>query len=175
MSQAAREQQGDASPSMFEAVFQYSLCPRWLVYSGLPKALGATQWAVFRAIVELDHQTSKLPGRRGGKDHCLFRVPQSDIVSATGLTERTVRRSVSVLRETKLLGHYKPGGGRQAGAGGSWCTFGVNTSTINDLFAYVIPMLMRIHGGILNVPRSQLPPGGITIYGFGALGLNASA
>ncbi len=156
----------EGSPSRDTGQFRFNVFPRWLLFSGLPQVLGPVRWAVFRAIVELDHQTMGMGGRRSGPDGCHFRVPRQDIWAMTGLSLSSVQRSLADLSDTGLLTCYTPGKGRQDGGGGSWGTYGVNIETLQKLFAYVIPMVLEVHGGLLGVPLEKFPPEGIKIYGF---------
>ena len=151
---------------MFETVWQISLIPRWLLYSGLPQALGPTRWAVFAALVQLDHQTAGLPTRRRGADAAAFVAPQRDVVAATGYSESSVRRALVSLARTDLLSVYRPGGGRQEGAGGAWCTFGIERTTMLRLAEYVMPRIMPMHGGVRGLSANELPGHGLHVYGW---------
>ena len=166
MSQAAREQQGDASPSMFEALGQLNYYFRWMAFSALPQVLGPTRWAVGRCIVDLDHQTLGLSDRRDKRHPEIFRVPQRDISAMTGVCPRAVRNAINDLKHSKLLSHYAPGGGRQWGAGGTWCAFAVNRATIKELALYALPRTMPVHGGIRGKRANELPAVGIQVYGW---------
>jgi len=153
-------------------ILQLAVCPRWLEYSGLPQALGATKWAVFRALVVLDHQTLGMEGRRRGKARRSFAVPHRDLVAITGLKERCIRETLGYLAGTALLARYKAGLGRQKGAGGRWSEFEMNVETLVALYRYVGPRLRPIQGGTADVQRKDLPSAGIQIYGreqFGAV------
>jgi len=155
-----------ASPSPAETRGQISVMPRWLQFSGLPQALGATRWAVFQAIVQLDHQTLGLASRRIGRDAGAFAAPQRDLVAITGLNQRTVGRTCQTLATTHLLGTYSPGGGRLAGAGGRWCKYAVNRDTMAALAQYALPRIMPLHGGIRGQRVNDLPRRGMRIYGL---------
>lgn len=154
------------------AILQLAVCPRWLEYSGLPQALGATVWAVFRALVVLDHQTLGMKGRRRGKGRKGFTVPHEDVIAMTGLSLSSLQRALVRLQQTSLLARYRAGRGRLQGAGGRWSEFQINTDTLVALYRYVAPRLPPMHGGIQDVDRKELPAGGIQIYGreeFGAV------
>lgn len=153
-------------------ILQLAVCPRWLEYSGLPQALGATRWAVFRGLVVLDHQTLGMKGRRRGGGQKSFMVPRRDLVELTALSVSSVQRALMALQDTKLLVRYRAGQGRQKGAGGRWSEFQINTDTLVALYRYVGPRLRPMQGGIEDVDRKELPAGGIQIYGrqdFGAV------
>ena len=145
-------------------ILQLAVCPRWLEYSGLPQALGATRWAVFRALVVLDHQTLGMEGRRRGKQRWAFAVPQRDLIAMTGLTDRTIRRAMQLVAASKLLRRYRPGRGREKSAGGQWGEYEIDTDTLVSLYRYVGPRLAPLHGGTQGVARNQLPDE-IQIYG----------
>lgn len=151
---------------MFEAVSHLNVYHRWLAFSGLPQAAGPTRWAVGRCIMDLDHQTMGTPSRRDERHPEIFRVPQCDVVTMTGLCERTVRNAIGSLVDSGLLSHYRPGGGRQYGGGGLWCAFGVNRAAIRDLAIYALPRIRPMHGGIRGRRANELPAVGVQVYGW---------
>lgn len=152
------------------ARLQFSMCPRWLEYSKLPQVLGPTGWAVFRALVVMDHQTLRLKERRHGRGGSIFAVPQADLIAVTGLSDREVRRQVARLAGSKLLSYHRAGTGRHKGGGGQWGRFSINTKTLVILYRYVGPRLRRLHGGTQDLTLAHIPEGGIQIYGLEDVG-----
>jgi len=141
------------------ARLQFSMCPRWLEYSKLPQVLGPTGWAVFRALVVMDHQTLRLKERRHGRGGSIFAVPQADLIAVTGLSDREVRRQVARLAGSKLLSYHRAGTGRHKGGGGQWGRFSINTKTLVILYRYVGPRLRRLHGGTQDLTLAHIPEG----------------
>ncbi len=154
----------DAKTRGEKAKWMFDTCPRWLSYSGLPQALRATRWVVFRQLVVIDHQTLRLPTRRSGPEGRTFAAPQADLIAATGLGERAVRDALKFLRQTELIIYYKPGAGHGS-RGGYWSRFRINTKTLEHLYRYVAPLIRPIHGGLAGADRAKLPEAGIQLYG----------
>lgn len=157
------------NPHEERAKLQFSMCPRWLEYSGVPQALGGTRWAIFHAVIVLDHQTMPIKSRRRGRGGKAFVAPHRDIIATTGRSEAAVKRALGYIQGTKLIEYYKPGQGRQKGMGGRWSQIQVNTGTLVQLYRYVGPRIRPMHGGMAGIERSKLPDRGMRIYGYGAM------
>lgn len=139
----------------------YDTVPRWLLYSRLSECLTAPQWAVFVAIVQLDHQTRRVRQRRRGRDGARFVAPIEDICIRTGYRRTAVGTALRALSATRLMS-YEARKGR-----GRWPEFEVHMDAIATLCAYVAPRLRGMHGGIASKGKlTDLGPG-FRIYGNG--------
>lgn len=153
-------------PLVVDAKRQFQVVYRWILFSGLPSVLKNSEWAVFRALMEFDHQTARMDKRRHGQQGLIFAVPQEDIVAVTGFGERVVRTATYALhQETRLLPHYKRGTGGNA-RWTHWGHYQIGTKAIRDLFVYVAPLLRPHHGGLWGYSEEQLREvGDLQIYG----------
>lgn len=122
-------------------------------------------WFIWREIMEIDHQTMRMPSYRRGKDGAIFRCPHGVLMTTTGLSESSVTRACGYLATTDLLSYYRPGTGSITGIAARWSEFAVNGETLKRLYAYVGPRLPTIAGGIWGLKRRELPEA-IRIYGM---------
>ncbi len=146
--------------------WQFNLVPRWLLYSGLPQALGPIRWAVFQALVQVDHQTMGLDNRRRGKDKVKFAVGNEELSRISAVADP--RRAIRFLRtSTKLLSYWRPGiGGALKGrAQARWSEYEVNRKTLLELYRYVAPRLTVSEGGVQTLAQEK-PPLGMLVYGL---------
>jgi len=145
--------------------------PRWLPYSGASRVLSLPQWAIWTAIVRLDHacmgrRTSRrtteglAPGRA-------FAAPTTDVIAQSGCAERTLRREIPVLRGCGLLDHYSRGRGKPGGY--VWPEFAIGRELLMELYVATAPRIVRALGGIANTPMERIPENGLRIYGFADL------
>lgn len=148
-----------------EPICQYDISWRWMRHSGLAGVMDRSVWLIWREIMEIDHQTMRMPSYRRGKDGAIFRCPHRTLVRTTGLSERSVRGACAYLATTELLSYYRPGTGSAHGRAARWSEFGVNGDTLKRLYAYVGPRLPTITGGIWGLKRRELPEA-IRIYGM---------
>ena len=158
-----RPGEGDQSDGA-DALYQFDMFPRWLKFSGLPQALGGTDWAVYRALIELDHQVMPIASRRFDDGGWTFTAPQADVVAVTGLVERTVRNALRRLRASALLS-YRHGYGSMDGRRGRWSSYRIECEPLTRLFLYVAPRLRPAHGGFAPWGVKPVPEAGVRIYG----------
>lgn len=152
-------------PATLKILWQFDFIPRWMKYSGLPQALGGTGWAIYRALVEMDHQLMNVEARRHGKRGLGFAAPQEDIITQTGFGERAVRNHLRALESSGLV-RIHTGQGCGEGGWGRWSHYWIEREPLTRLFKYAAPRLRPIHGGFAGYTHKDLPDGGVRIYGL---------
>jgi len=138
---------------------QFDAMPRWLRWSGLSQVIGSTPWAIYQALVMVDHQTMGLPRRRHGRDGLAFEVRQEALERLTGFEVRAIRNRTAELRAKWLLSDYV------CGAAGHPSRYQVCRALLVELYRYVGPILEPEHQGIRGVSMRQNLEGGLVIYG----------
>lgn len=139
---------------------QFDAMPRWLRWSGLSQVIGPTAWAIYQALVMVDHQTMGLPSRRHGREGMAFEVRQEALERGTGFGERAIRLQTLELRSRGLLCDYR------RGIAGHPSRYEICRPLLVDLYRYVGPILEPEHQGIRGVALRQNLEGGLIIYGY---------
>lgn len=139
---------------------QFDAMPRWLRWSGLSQVVGSTAWAIYQALVMVDHQTMGLPRRRHGRDGMAFEVPQEALARLTGFGERVIRIQTQELRTVGLLSGYA------RGIAGQPSRYEVCRSVLPPLYRYVGPILTPEYQGVRGVALRENLSGGLVIYGY---------
>lgn len=163
-----REQGATPHPNLYgPPMRQFDAMPRWLRWSGLAQTetadgkalIGPTGWAIYQALVMVDHQTMGLPQRRHGSVGFGFEVRQGALERVTGFGARAIRNHAAALRELGLLSSY------WEGRGGKPCRYEVSRKLLVDLYRYVGPILQPEHQGIRGVAMRDSLTNGMLIYG----------
>ncbi|MFW6156887.1 MAG: hypothetical protein ACOC7J_06185 [Armatimonadota bacterium] len=156
-----RDQGAMPHPNLYgPPVRQFDAMPRWLRWSGLSQVIGPTAWALYMALIMVDHQTMGLPRRRHGRKGMAFEVGYDALERLTGYQERAIANRVQELRAKALLDHY------WEGRSGYMSRFRVCRAFLRELYRYVGPILEPEHQGIRGVALRENLDGGLIIYGY---------
>jgi len=144
-----------AQEQLLSSRWWYDPLPPWLPVSNLSSCMTLGQWALYQALVMVDHHQMGREDRTGQ----LIKVTQRELEIRTGLVAETIRQGTQWLLQHRFLDYYRPGRTQKPG----W--YRVDRGMIREIYRYVAPILEVEHMGMRGLDRDQIPDEGIIIYG----------